>query len=93
MVPYISNFLSTFFKCIFICFFAFYPIFAKLFRILVNAIVMEYPGSNPEDHDITNKLICVEYPGVVKNENAMLKSLGGLRAVSSVRYSLKLFVE
>ena len=31
-----------------------------------------------------SKLVCVEYPGLVKNETKMIESLGGLDAISQV---------
>jgi general transcription factor 3C polypeptide 5 (transcription factor C subunit 1) len=45
---------------------------------------MEYPGPNPDDHDVHQRLTCVEYPGLVKDPNAMLRTMGGLRTISSV---------
>jgi general transcription factor 3C polypeptide 5 (transcription factor C subunit 1) len=45
---------------------------------------MEYPGPNPDDHDVHNRLTCVEYPGLVKDPTAMLRTMGGIRTMSSV---------
>ncbi|XP_071442743.1 general transcription factor 3C polypeptide 5 [Hetaerina americana] len=35
-------------------------------------------------HDFNRNLICIEYPGVVKNVDKMLETLGGLNSISSV---------
>lgn len=40
--------------------------------------------TNSQQHLFHRKLLCIEYPGVVKNEEIMLKTLGGVETISKV---------
>lgn len=42
-----------------------------------------------DNRGFSRRLFCVEYPGIVKNEDKMIETLGGLTGIS--RVSLKLF--
>lgn len=35
-------------------------------------------------NDLNKRLVCIEYPGLVKNEENMIKTLGGLNKLSEV---------
>lgn len=39
---------------------------------------------NVDKSGLTKDLICIEYPGVVQNEDKMLETLGGLQEISHV---------
>lgn len=39
-----------------------------------------------EVHNLEQKLILVEYPGVVKNMDNMIKTLGGINQISEVLF-------
>ncbi|KAG8239004.1 hypothetical protein J437_LFUL005061 [Ladona fulva] len=45
-------------------------------------------SNSSEMHNLNRELICIEYPGVVKNVDKMFETLGGLKNISSV-YSQK----
>lgn len=35
--------------------------------------------------NLQNKIVCVEYPGIVKNPERMIETLGGLNTISQVQ--------
>lgn len=43
-----------------------------------------------DTHNLCNKLVRVEYPGIVKNVDNMLATLGGIKDISEV--GTKMFV-
>lgn len=37
--------------------------------------------------NLQNKIVCVEYPAIVKSHTAMLETLGGLNTISQVKFN------
>lgn len=44
----------------------------------------ESSSQETKKNDLNRKLVCIEYPGLVKNEDNMIKTLGGLNKLSEV---------
>lgn len=44
----------------------------------------ESSSQETKKNDLNRKLVCIEYPGLVKNEENMIKTLGGLNKLSEV---------
>lgn len=47
------------------------------------------PISQESKNNESKRLICIEYPGLVKNEKNMIKTLGGLNKLSEVNITTK----
>ncbi|XP_040162452.1 general transcription factor 3C polypeptide 5 [Anopheles arabiensis] len=44
---------------------------------------MEYSAKNAYQHQFHRNLVCVVYPGIVKNPDRMIETLGGIREISN----------
>ncbi|XP_035909078.1 general transcription factor 3C polypeptide 5 [Anopheles stephensi] len=44
---------------------------------------MEYSSKNAHEHEFHRNLVCIVYPGIVKNPDRMIETLGGIREISN----------